>query len=308
MNRKKIFIPTVILILITLFISTVSIVSYALETDVTEAPVSVFEFDANKKYITNDNAGGSFSTSDNAYKLSGTGAKNGKDTGLTPNSSDDNTEEVIAERKAFMDYVEYVGTQTEPIQYMVLTYKNPDDLEYIKTKYNACNETYKVSGVTGGQLQIDLFDSKIEYYSVIVDVSGGKLIWRKSVTARSTNIALVPFAALSSDDANTYNLYLRSAAFTKTLDEAKMYCEEQIKSGNSDGYHVNGGDLVTDKPDITIDVSLDKHVYRMKAGDTLTLNTTVTSGASVSYTCSDASVVSVDERVLLRQRLTVKLL
>ena len=45
MNRKKIFIPTVILILITLFISTVSIVSYALETDVTEAPVSVFEFD-----------------------------------------------------------------------------------------------------------------------------------------------------------------------------------------------------------------------------------------------------------------------
>ena len=102
MNRKKIFIPTVILILITLFISTVSIVSYALETDVTEAPVSVFEFDANKKYITNDNAGGSFSTSDNAYKLSGTGAKNGKDTGLTPNSSDDNTEEVIADRKTVL--------------------------------------------------------------------------------------------------------------------------------------------------------------------------------------------------------------
>ena len=137
MNRKKIFIPTVILILITLFISTVSIVSYALETDVTEAPVSVFEFDANKKYITNDNAGGSFSTSDNAYKLSGTGAKNGNDIGLTPNNSDTNTEDVIAERQAFMDYVEYVGDKTKPIKYMVLTYKNPDDLEYIKTKYNA---------------------------------------------------------------------------------------------------------------------------------------------------------------------------
>ena len=290
--KKRLTLIAILLFTIVLMTLT-AVVSYAADTS---APVAVFNFYESTKYITNDNAKGSQSADDRAWKWTGPGAKSTKDVGITPNNANTLTDAVRAERLAFMNYVEYVSPDCkDPIKYMVLTYRNPDGLSKITQLSNPLNETGSGSRYTAS---ISIKDSDNDYYSVIVDVSGGKLIWRKTIEQRSSTIAFYPFSGLASTDTNTYNFYLRSAAFTRTLDDAKAYCEELWTTGDSAGYHVNGGALVEAPVVPKLDITLDKHVYRMSVGKKLTLGVDVDEAATITYTSSNKNVATVEGGVI----------
>ncbi|MBO7148434.1 MAG: SGNH/GDSL hydrolase family protein, partial [Clostridia bacterium] len=222
-----------------------------------------------------------YDSANEAYRVTGSGAQ--KEISFSLNSNSVDTSDAATEARAELIAIE------KDIGYMVITYRNPDELANMSRRY--------INNIAGKDHYVyesfELGKSGDKYYSVIVDVSGERLWFRTNTAANQSQIALYPFMSLSEDDSETYALYFRQVALTKTLDDAKAYCEKLFATYESDGYHTVGGDLV-EAPRLKL--KLDKHVYRMSVGDELTLGVTVDKDdATITYESSNTSVATVAE-------------
>ena len=257
-----------------------------------EEPVAVFDIYANKdtkKHIVNYTGkftAAEYIQSENAFKFTGTGSQNAKDMGLSP----DNVDFTDAGNTARRVLIE----SEADISYMVLTYRNPHGMTGITRRYIDNN-------MADIKEEIALKNSGDNYYSVIIDVSGQKL-WFRDYYDRTnvSNIAFYPFSSLDSTDTNSYDLYLKAVALTKDLKDAYGYCADLVNSGDTAGYHLVGGDIITGevKPEIKVDVNLDKHAYRMSVGGKLTLGVDTDEAATVTFESTNASVATVENGVI----------
>ncbi|MBQ4137304.1 MAG: InlB B-repeat-containing protein, partial [Clostridia bacterium] len=230
-----------------------------------EAPVAVFDLYANKdtkKHVVNyaKFSTHAYSQEDNAFKFTGNGSHNGKDMGISPDNVDF-SDAGDAARKALIDSEADIG-------YLVVTYRNPQGMSSIKRRY-IDNSKQDIKE------DVALLNSGDDYYSVIIDVSGQRLWFRDYYdTANVSNIAFYPFSSLASDDTNSYDLYLRSIALTRDLKDAYGYCKSLVTAGDSAGYHLNGGDLITDEVEIEefdLKISAQNGTFTVNGGEASTL-------------------------------------
>ncbi|MBQ4117105.1 MAG: Ig-like domain-containing protein, partial [Clostridia bacterium] len=194
-------------------------------------------------------------------------------------------------KTAVESFVSQANHASEPITYMILTYKNPDGISKMHHQYRVNN------GATGNPVNREIFiqNTGDKYYSVIVDVSGKTLLFRNYIDRSYTShVTIQPFAGVDGEDTKQYDLYLREAAFVTSLEDAKAYCEGLISAGDSSLYHMNGEGV----PETEIRITLDKHAYRMNAGDKLTIGVETDEEATITYESSNTNVATVENGVI----------